>query len=472
MGNLMFVPAALLHLIGVCLLLKARQGSEGKARYWFLLALSFTEFAYSSSILMYRFLPFHAHFYIIINSVLVLMYASLMHLVLFDRFLEIYLHLRYETICTVVRTKKLLLSIVIFLVILSIPQSVMLEKRISSIFTFYMKYFWSTVSASFLVSSIAVYLYIYAKLQSFHSSTIHVARRQPEMDGNPIVTDDSMQQPLPYLNQTANFSDSTKHSPPSNSCGEDTASKYRQSLFPVCKSHNSVEVARLADSAIQNVAVFDKVTDISGKRFDSDDSDGDDAMIDDRGEENNNKNSDCNNNNSNLNNNNNNNATNITDYYSPKQVSEAMKQTAGNQTNQISDLQRNEPDPSTSSTTSVTTVTPRRGTHKKLIQKNITKRATEGTLRRQKLRKQLVNTKKKLFLPTLLVASFVVFWVSPVMHIFFRLTIFGHASIVEYIFMNTLVVFGICFDAFAYILSYKPVRRYLKKKLRAITNSS
>ena len=310
MGNLTFAPAALLHLIGFCLLLKVRQGSAGQVRYWFFLALSFTEFAYSVGILMYRFLPFHAHFYIIINSILVLMYASLMHLVLFDRFLEIYLHLHYKTICTVERTKKLLLSIVLFLVISSIPQLVLLEKSIPSIFKFYMKYFWSTASISFLVFSVAVYGYIYVKLRRSRRSRIHVAR-QPEISGN-TVTDDSMQQQKQQqsaqqdINQAANFSkhrSSMKHSSYSNSCGEDSASKYQQSLHPVCKSHHNVAVTRLADSAIQNAVVFNKVTDdISIKRLDSDN----------------------------------------TDYSTTNQVSKTIDQTAENQLNQISGHQRKE----------------------------------------------------------------------------------------------------------------------------------
>ena len=366
MGNLTFAPAALLHLIGFCLLLKVRRGSAGRVRYWFFLALSFTEFAFSASILMYRFLPFHAHFYIIINSVLVLMYAILMHLVLLDRFLVIYLYLRYETICTVNRTKKLLLSIVLFLVILSIPQLAVLEKSIPSIFKFYMKYLWSTASISFLVSSVAVYGYIYVKLRRSRRSRIHVAR-QPEISSN-AVTDDFMQHQKeqqsaePNINQTANISK-------------------------------------------QNDVVFDKVTDdISIKPFDSKDSDG--GCDEDRDEEN-----ECNNNTSNNNlknsNNNNNNKTNNTDYSTTNQVSKTINQTAENHLNQISGHQRNEPDPNTSSTTKVTTIMKTKGTPIKLIAK-----------------KQLAIAKKKLFLPILLVASFIVFWIIPVIHIFSRLTIF------------------------------------------------
>ena len=417
MGNLTFAPAALLHLIGFCLLLKVRQRSAGQVRYWLILALSFTEFAYSACILMYRFLPFHAHIYIISNSVLLLMYASLMHLVLFDRFLEIYLHLRYETICTVERTKKLLLSIMLFLVISSIPQLVLLEKSIPSIFKFYMNYFWSTASISFLIFSVAVYGYIYVKLRRSRCSRIHVAR-QPKIRGN-AVTDNSMQQQKqqqsaqPDINQAANFSkprSSIKHSSYSNSCCEDSASKYQQSLHHVCKSHHNIVVTRLADSAIQNGVVLDKVIDdISIKRFDSD----------------------------------------TTDYSTTNQVSNTIDQTAENQPNQISGHQRNEPN----------TITKTKGTPTKLME----------------ITKQLEVAKKKLFLPTLLVASFIVFWISPIIYMFFRLTIlFGRASSIEYIFMNTLVVFGICFDAFAYNFSYKPVRRYLRKKLRGrrITNGT
>ena len=171
MGSLIFTVPSLLHLVGFLLLLKVRHVSESKVRYWFLLSLSFTEFLYCFCLQLYRFFPYYFYTYIMMNAVLVTMYAALMHLVLFDRFLEIYLHLRYEIVCTVNRTKVLIVAIFVLLVLSAIPQMVLMEKDFVVIFLFYSSYVWPSISITFLISSISIYAYIYIKVSQFRETT-------------------------------------------------------------------------------------------------------------------------------------------------------------------------------------------------------------------------------------------------------------------------------------------------------------
>ena len=141
--------------------------SDNNVRYWYLLTLTSVELLISAFLSLEAALPKPFVFYwnIVLNTGLILMYIFLMLLILFDRFLEIHLHLRYLIYCTAERTKMAILACAFLSIIASIISIMFLEKNYEVIFGFYLVLFWPATGFVFLVCAVVVYSYIYIKIR-------------------------------------------------------------------------------------------------------------------------------------------------------------------------------------------------------------------------------------------------------------------------------------------------------------------
>ena len=389
------------------------------------------------------------------NAVLVTMYAALMHLVLLDRFLEIYLHLRYEIYCTVKRTKILIVVIFISLALSAIPQMALLEKDFPTIFLFYSSYVWPSVSSTFLVSSIIIYMYIYIKLNNLYKPTCSRRRRrrrrkiQPSSTvGSILVNDDSTHcaieqkhsSPLLFLKHTA-----SSNIPPELRQKLSTLPfiQSAESEININKTKSLVgDNERINKYFVQPVVNNDQEFDLySDKNSLGQEKDHPysgvhvvdpnfqivkDVELEYR---------DC-------------------DLYISKKSDIDKIQTSTSSKYMQEDITNCD---KTSSSTN--------NEPKDVIKPEQT---TSPTIKHDlRITEERLRTRKKMFLPTLLIGSFLIFWVIPVMYMFSRhVSISGIATLPEYLVTNSLVGLGVCFDAFAYIFTYKPVRRYLNRILR------
>ena len=81
-----------------------------------------------------------------------------------------------------------------------------------------------------------------------------------------------------------------------------------------------------------------------------------------------------------------------------------------------------------------------------------------------------LRSKKKLFLPSLLIFSFIGCWVVPAL-----LTLVNHVfklnfGIAVWIVLHAFMVIGLCFDAVAYVIFYKPIRVYIRRLMRIVAS--
>ena len=488
------------------------------------------------------------------NAVLVTMYAALMHLVLFDRFLEIYLHLRYEIVCTVNRTKVLIVAIFVLLVLSAIPQMVLMEKDFVVIFLFYSSYVWPSISITFLISSISIYAYIYIKVSQFRETTrINHKLGQFSMSTrfetstrattNNKSTSNKRHSPLPVTsaplvrdNGDLGITESKIALEPRSPLIKEQTRISRNMNINISSETNQNKswLSFIQSATPEGKDKLDVVNDTKNvsKYFveplvgDSQDVTGNNNELhwnqDHHNEEsvepsfdgvvtqllaqfpfqivnNNAESGDCE-------------IIQQKDCIRPKSSNPAkcsfQKTKIGiadnkefrNNSIDTADNHNVARDHHISKTCkSNNNESTETGTSSKYIQESKTSlpktESNTGTatntkpitspviatepqkmnnpreikIAEEQKKLNRLRTKKRMFLPTLLIGSFIIFWVLPVLYMFSRhMCRSGLATNPEYVVTNSFVGLGVCFDAFAYIFTYKSVRKYLTKKLRSI----
>ena len=79
-----------------------------------------------------------------------------------------------------------------------------------------------------------------------------------------------------------------------------------------------------------------------------------------------------------------------------------------------------------------------------------------------------LRTKKKLFLPSLLIFSFIACWVVPALLTLINQRLGLSFGIAIWVVLHAFMMVGLCFDAVAYVILYKPIRVYIRRLTRVM----
>lgn len=168
MYKLIYILPAIAHTIGAFLLLTVKRKADENVKYWHLLVLSITEMVISYIHLleiilsMTSYLQIYVIVYIVHHIGIVTLNGSTMFLILIDRFLEIYLPLRYKTFYAARETKITMVVFISVSVILTVTCALLLRTQ-KTIWDFLSLYYWPIFAISYLVVAIIVYGYIYTR---------------------------------------------------------------------------------------------------------------------------------------------------------------------------------------------------------------------------------------------------------------------------------------------------------------------
>lgn len=175
-ARLVFIVPCLFHAIGFILLLIVRRESKDYFHYWLLTSLSVSECLFSLSFLV-RYL-FESHYDVLYYTILIsdagiiIFIDLIMQLIVINRFLEIYVNIRYPTFWNVRKTKIAIL----ICFILSLTTAVVLRfvkgKRLEALFPVLSLYLYPILSLVFLVSATITYGYIMKKIYWARKSQI------------------------------------------------------------------------------------------------------------------------------------------------------------------------------------------------------------------------------------------------------------------------------------------------------------
>ena len=170
---LAYIIPTCFQIMGIYLLLKVKHKCEDQPQYWHLLSMSCVELSYCLHCLATgivkkctRASDLTKFIMVVVgNSGLLWFYFMIMLVILFDRFMEIYLHMHYHRVCSLRRTKlvlscSLLLSICVTLI------CVFCIKTAADIHRFFTMFFWPPMCVIYFGSAVAVYGYIRWKRRS------------------------------------------------------------------------------------------------------------------------------------------------------------------------------------------------------------------------------------------------------------------------------------------------------------------
>ena len=189
------------NAIGLCLLWKVEEGPRFTyTQRMYLLNICICDLVTSTLFIAIRFLDyksyFHMYLYIATTSGLYFWYIGLMTLMTLDRFLTVYLNIRYPIVWSYRKTKIALLLLFLTSVVVSIPFYYMRKNVLHYVVSLY---FWSVLDWTFVVVGVATYSYFFIKIRSTHSrhkignSVYH--SRQPSTDAVSLGTLKPPQQP-------------------------------------------------------------------------------------------------------------------------------------------------------------------------------------------------------------------------------------------------------------------------------------
>ena len=185
-----FILPIFCHPVGIYLLLKVKHRCDDQPQYWHLLSMSIGELWYCIHSLITGITRecttnFTVNFVLgVIQNSGMLCFIFLVKLViLLDRFMEIYLHLHYQRLCSLRRTKLVLFCS--FLVSIFVTVSCFFAIRSAAEMPrFFVLFFWPPICLIYLGSSVTVYSYIRWKQYSFAKIAIKVYP-EPNLSSNP-----------------------------------------------------------------------------------------------------------------------------------------------------------------------------------------------------------------------------------------------------------------------------------------------
>ena len=176
----------LVHSFGIFLLLQVRGVADDRPQFWHILALSVTELTYSVHRLIHGIFevyhpmsePIKVPYLLFGQCGLVTLFVLLMMVILFDRFFEIYFHLRYPLFYSAEKSRKLIALVIAFSFVTYVI-TVLRFNTLQDTRRFLGLYLWPFLSIAFILSSIAVYAYIHWKYFYFDR---HQSRITPHED--------------------------------------------------------------------------------------------------------------------------------------------------------------------------------------------------------------------------------------------------------------------------------------------------
>lgn len=164
----LYVIPAILHSVGFAILYHFRRSYKSKIQWCYLMNLSFVETLYSMTIFSHIFLEEKKKFlfyHLSIDIGLFTWYLSIMILITVDRFLEIYLNIKYHLYCSVAKTKMALFVAFLLSSGLTCFLSLFLFTR-NDTKTFLSFYNYLTVAGDglFLAVAVVTYGFIFSKI--------------------------------------------------------------------------------------------------------------------------------------------------------------------------------------------------------------------------------------------------------------------------------------------------------------------
>ena len=177
------VLVILSHSLALVLLFSVRQSNVQGSQKTLLIALCMTELAYvivNMGELFCRLMKLGdviKVLFILCLPCLLLLYVSIMFLITIDRFLEIYLNIKYRILWTTKKT-KLLLLVVLTISLLSFAPSYL--SGLQNVIEFANLYISPVLEGTFIITASVVYIYIVKQAQRHRRSTKRLRRQLEE----------------------------------------------------------------------------------------------------------------------------------------------------------------------------------------------------------------------------------------------------------------------------------------------------
>ena len=182
----LYLVPVLLHLVGLYLLYATRRTYFNHTQRLYLIALSSTELVMAILKIVQRFcyiagaVEIGFYVWMVQTSGVFLCYILTMVLITVDRFLEVYLNLRYPLICTKRRTGlallvTLMLSTVLAIVLCSTYGDFETAHIVMAL------YFWPTTEITFIIVAVFTYSYLFTKIRANRYRLKQLVKQLPRM---------------------------------------------------------------------------------------------------------------------------------------------------------------------------------------------------------------------------------------------------------------------------------------------------
>jgi len=182
----LYLIPVILHVIGLYLLYATRRTYFNHTQRLYLIALSTTELFMGTMKIVQRVCYIAGaervgfYFWMVQTSGGFLFYTLTMILMTFDRFLEVFLNLRYSLICTKRRTGFTLL-VTLLLSIIFAASTCGSYSDYNTTHSVMVLYFWPTTEITFIIVAVFTYSYLFAKIRTNRYQLKQLVKQLPRM---------------------------------------------------------------------------------------------------------------------------------------------------------------------------------------------------------------------------------------------------------------------------------------------------
>lgn len=173
--TMIYIIPTILHTVGMYILFKIRNTRiPNRSQYLCLCNMGFVEFL-TSVIFLSSPVPIkpeiRLHLDIFKDGVLLNWFLLIMIILTFDRFMEVYLNIKYNLLWSVRKTKVCLFLAPLLALSITISVYVLSHRNLGTLFKLYIGlYVWSTLNSTTLTVIVVTYAYILYKIKSYPSS--------------------------------------------------------------------------------------------------------------------------------------------------------------------------------------------------------------------------------------------------------------------------------------------------------------
>ena len=160
------ISVVLIHIVSLILLVTLKQRSLKGSQKLLLIALSLTELTYAlvdivKQMCFYLNWRKAGHALILFNSITVIfMYIFIMTFIVIDRFLEIYLNIKYSLLCSTIKTNNILLVGLMICFFLFFPFAIVQQYNIYDVVDILYLYIYPVFELIFIIVTTFSYFYI------------------------------------------------------------------------------------------------------------------------------------------------------------------------------------------------------------------------------------------------------------------------------------------------------------------------